>query len=77
MKPDKDTTFFNPGDIVVVKHDISDKPQRMWVIGKKEMTFKNDNKDPNITFGGIICRWFSKDNILQESIFNTKDLCKL
>jgi hypothetical protein len=48
----------------------------MIVLKKESYTFKNkDIKEASLR--GIKCRWFTKNNELQEAIFNTKDLIKL
>ena len=57
--------FFMPGDLVTLKQDIPNKPT-MLVVKKEDQTLK-----------GIRCRWFTKDGVLQEEVFNTKDLIKL
>jgi hypothetical protein len=47
----------------------------MYVLRKKELTFK-DTENKNKILQGIVCRWFTKDGLLQEAVFNTKDLYK-
>lgn len=70
--------YFMPGDIVTLRQDITNKPQTMYVVGKKTRTIKLDKgSDKEEFFKGIICRWFSSTGELQEAIFNTKDLVKL
>ena len=64
--------YFNPGDIVTLKHDISNKPD-MLVVGKENFIFKQ-KESGNINLRGIKCRWFTTNGELQEAIFNTKDL---
>lgn len=60
-----------PGMRVCLKQDIPYKPI-MLVLEKKTSLFKHP-QDKNI-LKGILCRWFTKDGLLQEAIFNTKDL---
>ncbi|MDY2736743.1 hypothetical protein [Intestinibacter sp.] len=48
----------------------------MIVVRKETMTFRTGNEKEDY-FKGIRCRWFSTEGILQESIFNTKDLMKV
>lgn len=48
----------------------------MYVLRKKELTFKDgENKDKILQ--GIVCRWFTDDGFVQESLFNTKDIQKI
>jgi len=71
----EDKVFFKPGELVTLRQDIPNKPI-MLVIRKETYIFKNkDDSEP--TLKGIRCRWFTSDGLLQESIFNTKDLIKL
>lgn len=67
--------FYVPGDLVTLRQDIPNKPI-MLVIKVVTSIFKNklDKKD---ILKGILCRWFTTDGTLQESIFNTKDLVKV
>lgn len=67
----EDKTFFMPGDRVTLRQDIPNKPI-MLVVKKETSFFKRDNKD-NI-LRGIRCMWFTSEGVLQESVFNTKDL---
>lgn len=70
----EDNIYFSPGQIVQLKQDIPNKPI-MIVVRKETSLFKHDKKsDKKPILIGIRCRWFSKDGILQEAIFNTKDL---
>lgn len=70
----EDNIYFTPGQIVQLKQDIPNKPI-MIVVRKETSLFKHDKKsDKKPILIGIRCRWFSKDGILQEAIFNTKDL---
>ena len=71
--------FFLPGDMVTLRQDIPNKPIMLVVkkvtsnisLGKKdEGTIKKDY------FQGILCRWFTMHGVMQEAIFNTKDLQK-
>ena len=68
-------TFFMPGDLVTLKQDIPYKP--IMIVVKKEVSLlKNKISEDNV-LKGIRCRWFTTDGLLQESVFNTKDLVKL
>lgn len=82
----EDKIYFMPGDVVTLKQDIPYKPI-MLVVKKETMTYRpskdlcgkldpsEDTKDPY--FKGMRCRWFTTEGLLQEAIFNTKDLCKV
>ena len=65
--------YFVPGDIVVVRHDITNKPE-MVVKGKETRTIKHEDASH---FMGIRCFWFTKNQELQEAVFSTKDLIHL
>lgn len=67
---DKEKVFFTPGDVVIIKHDIDNKP-KMLVKGKETKTIRGEE---GVHFKGIRCVWFTKNGELQESVFNTKDL---
>ena len=71
-----DKIFFMPGDIVTLKQEIPNKPI-MLVLKKESYTFKNNKDTREASLRGIKCRWFTKEGILQEAIFNTKDLIKI
>ena len=50
----------------------------MIVLKKETMTFRpSKEEDKSDYFKGIKCRWFTTDGIMQEGIFNTKDLIKV
>lgn len=70
--------YFNPGDVVVLKQDIPNKPV-MIVVKKGTSLFKHDRKldDKRPVLKGIRCRWFTTSGELQENVFNTKDLIKV
>ena len=67
--------FFLPGDVVTIRQDIPNKPT-MLVVKKITRTIKLDGIK-NDFFQGILCRWFTLDGVLQECVFNTKDLIKV
>ncbi len=67
--------YFLPGMLVTLKQDIPNKPI-MIVVKKETSIFKNRLSDENI-LRGIRCRWFTSDGLLQETIWNTKDLIKV
>lgn len=66
--------YLTPGTLVTIKHEIPNKPEVMWVVRKSQMTIKKDNSN---NFLGMVCRWFDKNQCLQEATFSTKDLIKL
>lgn len=65
----EDKIYFQPGEVVTLKQDIGNVP-KMLVVKKVK------NKDTDVLIG-INCRWFTTDGVLQEAIFNTKDLQKI
>ena len=67
--------YFLPGDLVILRQNISNIPE-MYVVKKVNKTVSISNVK-NDLFQGILCRWFTKEGLLQEAIFNTKDLRKL
>ena len=67
-------TFFKPGDIVTLRQDIPNKP-KMVVVRKETTIFKDSYQ--NTQLRGIRCRWFSDGGVLQEAIWNTKDLIRI
>lgn len=68
-----DKIYFTPGQLVILKHDLPNKPV-MMVVRKETSIFKNTGDN---ILRGIRCRWFTTDGTLQEAIFNTKDLQRL
>lgn len=59
--------YFAAGDIVQVKHDISDVPK---------MLVQSVDKQGS-TLLGISCMWFGKDGAIHMHQFNSKDLEKM
>lgn len=70
----EDKIMFLPGDLVTIRQDIPNKPV-MLVVRKESTIFKDENKLNSLK--GIRCRWFTVNNELQESVWNTKDLVKV
>lgn len=68
-----DKIFFIPGDVVRIKHNISNRPD-MLVKGKETKTIRDQS---GTHFLGIKCFWFTSDGLYQEQIFSTKDLLKV
>lgn len=73
---DNDKVYFQPGNVVTLKQDLANKPE-MMVVQKKQMLIRPKDAETSSCFMGILCRWFTKDQQLQEAVFNTKDLVKL
>lgn len=68
--------FFLPGMLVTLKQDLPNKPI-MLVVKKETLIFKHSDEVKDPILKGIRCRWFTKDGLLQEATFNTKDLLKV
>lgn len=66
--------YFNPGDIVTVKHSIPNKPVMFVVEKVTRSMFNKDTNEKDNVFLGIKCRWFDTTGCLQEALFSTKDL---
>jgi hypothetical protein len=51
----------------------------MLVVKKETMTIRSNSVTGTSEdyFKGIRCRWFTNDGLLQEAIYNTKDLIKI
>lgn len=70
MIQDFDKIFFNPGDLVIVKHE--DLPCRPIMVVSRVVRYLT--KDNEQGLGGIVCWWFSQTGVYSEVKFNTKDL---
>lgn len=63
--------YFKPGDCVTLRQrDVMQCP--VMLVVHKEQGLLNGGK-----MIGIKCRWFTASNLLQEAVFNTKDLVKV
>ena len=62
--------YLLPGDLVTIKKDIPNKPV-MIIVKKVTRRLIDHNID---YFQGMLCRWFTSDGLLQEAVWNTKDL---
>lgn len=61
--------YFSPGDVVILRqHDKMHSPA-MLVLRKEQSLFKDS---PELK--GLRCRWFTDSGLMQEAVFNTKDL---
>lgn len=67
--------FFLPGDVVTLRQDLPNKPT-MLVVRKVTKTIRTRDAKSDF-FQGILCKWFTTEGELQESVFNTKDLLKV
>ena len=66
---DDDKIYLKPGDCVRLRqYNLMQSPV-MLVVRKETALFKD-----NQSLKGIRCRWFTKNDELQEAIFSTKDL---
>ena len=63
--------YFQPGNMVMMKQDIPNKPKMVVVRIERSILKRNEGKD---YLRGVRCRWFSTDQKLQEGVFSTKDL---
>jgi hypothetical protein len=72
LRPRVEKIFFSSGDIVVVKHDIPNKPFMIVQSIDKLPVAVGDR----IALLGVTCIWFSSDLKLQKSRFSTKDIIK-
>lgn len=73
LRPRIEKIFFSSGDIVEIKHDISNKP-RMVVQTIDKLPMKEGDR---VSLLGVTCIWFSSDHKLQKSRFSTKDIVKI
>lgn len=73
---DDEKIYFMPGELVTLKQDVPFKPT-MIVVKKETNIFKNSGVETQPSLKGIKCRWFTKDGLMQEAVFNTKDLLKV
>lgn len=71
----EEKVYFMPGDVVILKQDIPNKP-KMIVIKKKTRMIKSEDNESTF-LQGIECFWFTTNSEIQTAVFNTKDLIKL
>lgn len=65
--------FFSSGDVVELKHNISNRP-RMVVQSIDKLPLASGDR---VALLGVTCIWFSSDQKLQKSRFSTKDIKKV
>lgn len=70
MNNKEEKIFFTPGDLVILKQDLPNKP--IMIVSRIERSIIR--KEDNNILKGVKVRWFTKDGFLQEAIFSTKDL---
>jgi hypothetical protein len=68
----KKLIYYNPGDLVQIKHNLPNKPP--MVVSNVQKARSIPGGDESSTLLGIKCFWFTKDFLYQEQNFNTKDL---
>lgn len=65
--------YFNPGDLVMVRHEALENRPIMYMVEKVSRSIVSKDGADN-TFIGVRCRYFDKNQVLREAIFSTKDL---
>ena len=71
MMENNEKVYFLPGDLVKFRRDLPNSPT-MLVVKKVTSKYKSASY-----FQGILCRWFTTEGLLQEAIWNTKDITKI
>lgn len=71
MMENNEKVYFLPGDLVKFKRDLPNSPT-MLVVKKVTSKYKTTSY-----FQGILCRWFTTEGLLQEAVWNTKDITKI
>ena len=76
--------YFLPGDVVTLHQAIPYKPTMIVVKREnkiarpiKGVKLQEDGNKREDGLKGIKCRWFTTEGLLQEAVFNTKDLIKI
>lgn len=65
----EEKVYFKPGDCVKLRQSNLMHSPVMLVLRKEAALFKDSQN-----LKGIKCRWFTDSGLLQEAVFNTKDL---
>lgn len=65
--------YYAPGQIVILRHKELNNREPMYIVEKTTRQYINNGVVQNV-FLGFKCRWISKDGVLQEAIFSTKDI---
>ena len=64
---ENDKIYLKPGDVVILRQHQKMHCPAMLVVRKEQALFKDAMK-------GLRCRWFTDSGLMQEAVFNTKDL---
>lgn len=67
----EEKTFFSPGQLVKLKQNLPNAPIMMVYRIERSIMRNTNGRD---ILKGCRCRWFTADGIMQEALFNTKDL---
>lgn len=70
----EEKVFFNPGEVVMLKQDIPNKPSMVVKEVNKAVIREPAGMSKRGVLFGITCFWFTKDGVYQCEKFNTKDL---
>ena len=65
--------FYNPGDLVRVRHRKLSNVPVMYVVEKVTRSYKHNDEILN-SFKGIKCRWFNVSGDLWEESMSSTDL---
>ena len=68
---DEEKIFFTPGDLCTLKQDIPNKP--IMIVQRIERSLMRNGAGKEY-LRGVRTRWFTKEGLLQEALFSTKDL---
>jgi len=71
-KYEQEKVFFTPGDRVIIKHQLENKPI-MLVQSVDKSTLRTDKG----LLLGVTCIWFNTLGEIQKNRFNTKDLIQV
>ena len=69
IEKQNETLFFSPGDTVVLRQELSNKP--VMVVKTIDRIAESQEK-PRLL--GVSCSWFNTNQELQTARFSTKDL---
>lgn len=70
----EEKVYFNPGDVVLLKQEIPNKPLMVVKEVNKAVVREPEHGGRRGVLFGITCFWFTKDGLYQTEKFNTKDL---
>ena len=72
METIDEKVYFKPGDCVTLRQCKVMHSPVMLVLRREAALFKD-----NQGLRGLRCRWFTNSGLMQEAVFNTKDLIKI